>query len=119
MIRIVFPWSCAVSSNYRTAFHGGRHKLSPRYRKALENAHLEAMNQYRGPVFGGNVSVHLRVYPPDRRKRDAPNLAKLILDAMEGILYLDDVQVTDLRITAEAMDKENARIEATIERIDP
>ena len=43
------------------------------------------------PVF-----VILDLHPPHRRKYDADNRSKLILDALENHVYRDDAQVVEL-----------------------
>jgi crossover junction endodeoxyribonuclease RusA len=45
----------------------------------------------------GDLTVKIRLYPPDRRKRDIDNIQKPLLDALEkGHAYLDDSQVAVL-----------------------
>jgi len=45
-----------------------------------------------------NLAVHVKVFPPDRRRRDIDNVLKSLLDALEhGGAFHDDSQVTDLR----------------------
>ena len=44
------------------------------------------------------LAVTLRFYRSDRRRVDSDNLAKHVLDAMNGILYDDDDQVVSLTI---------------------
>lgn len=114
---LTFPFECLVPSNQRTAFIQGSHRLSPKYRQALEHADLLAMKQANaGDVYEGEVFVHLKVWMPDRRKRDVSNLAKLPLDAMEGYVYEDDLQVKDLRVTEAGLDRENPRMEVRVEK---
>lgn len=48
--------------------------------------------------LSGNVKVMLVFLLKDRRRRDLDNLSKAVLDALNGIAYLDDKQVTDLHI---------------------
>ena len=46
------------------------------------------------------LSVELDVYPPDKRRRDIDNLAKVTLDALvKGGLMVDDYQIARLLIT--------------------
>lgn len=42
------------------------------------------------------LALHLDFFPPDKRARDGHNFAKILLDALEGLLYLNDRQVTYL-----------------------
>lgn len=51
------------------------------------------------------------------QKPDCDNLAKLVLDAMNGLIYEDDKQVFALRITKKyAVDPRDARTEIRIKR---
>lgn len=46
------------------------------------------------------LSVELDVYPPDKKRRDIDNLAKVTLDALvKGGLMVDDYQIARLLIT--------------------
>jgi crossover junction endodeoxyribonuclease RusA len=44
------------------------------------------------------LTVLLIARPPDRRRRDLDNLAKAVLDGMNGVLYDDDSQIDNLII---------------------
>lgn len=46
----------------------------------------------------GDVTVYLNFYLTNKRKRDLDNLAKGVLDCMNGIIYNDDNQITNLVI---------------------
>ena len=81
------------------------------------HAWREAVRQaYDGPQFGNAVSVHLEFCfrrPPSHLKRndeltaagrkqpypkpDVDNLAKAVLDALNGVAWVDDSQVVELR----------------------
>lgn len=58
--------------------------------------------------------VELGVYLPDARKRDIDNIAKCVLDALNGIAWRDDRQVANLHVTRE-IDRDNPRVEIRIE----
>ena len=49
-------------------------------------------------LLTGNVKVNLLFLLKDRRRRDSDNLSKAVLDALNGIAWVDDTQVTDLHI---------------------
>jgi Holliday junction resolvase RusA-like endonuclease len=51
----------------------------------------------RAPL-SGDLAVTLDFYLPDRRRRDLDNLAKGTADAMNGIVWNDDQQITSLLI---------------------
>jgi len=46
--------------------------------------------------FSGNVSVEIWAYIAGGRPGDVDNIAKAILDGMNGVIFFDDVQVDNL-----------------------
>ncbi len=63
------------------------------------------------------VELDLRIYLPDRRTRDIDNIAKSLLDGMNGVLFRDDRQVCATAITKE-LDRANPRVEVVV-RLEP
>lgn len=63
-----------------------------------------------------SLRLEMKVYPPDRRKRDVDNTIKPVLDALEHAnLYTNDVNVTTIEVTKRPFDgKHNARAEITV-----
>ena len=45
---------------------------------------------------GGPVEVEIMLYLPDKRRRDLDNMAKSILDGLNGVAWQDDAQVVRL-----------------------
>jgi crossover junction endodeoxyribonuclease RusA len=66
-----------------------------------------------GVRFSGPVKVRIAIYWPDRRKRDLDNAAKSICDGMNGVVYADDSQITEMHITADT-DRDAPRAEVTV-----
>lgn len=70
-----------------------------------------------------NLSFDLRLtvklYPPDKRKRDIDNTLKPLLDALEHAdVYTNDVHVVELHVTKCPFDgKINSRVEVLIEEV--
>lgn len=48
--------------------------------------------------LAGRLGVSIEVFAPNKRARDLDNLLKVTLDAGNGLLWADDVQIDDLRI---------------------
>ena len=49
--------------------------------------------------MSGALEVDVKVFPPDRRRRDVDNVQKALLDALEhGGAYTDDSQIVRLSI---------------------
>lgn len=46
-----------------------------------------------------DLSVDLTFYLPDKRKRDLDNLSKGVLDGMNDIVFKDDQQVIELKLS--------------------
>ena len=99
----MFPFEDVVSSNLRLQpGRNGRLHNAPRYARALKRLHEKAQQQIEGtprPTTNRSWRVEIVVCPPDRRRRDITNLIKIVLDALEGVVYEDDVMVHDCRIT--------------------
>jgi len=54
---------------------------------------------YQRDKFSGPVAVDLEFHLPTKRRIDADNLSKGVLDALNGVVFDDDCQVMDLHIT--------------------
>ena len=92
------------------AMHGGHFFAGSRARQTEQGWPLE---------YAGDVAVELAVFWPDRRRRDADNVAKAVLDGMQshkrrgaGVIA-DDSQVRDLRVTT-SVDREASRVEVCV-----
>ncbi len=83
--------------------------LAPKARAAKEAIGWEARSQYHGEPLQGPLAAEIRLYWPDKRRRDIDNI-KALLDALTGILWEDDSQITDLHLF-KAYDKERPRVE--------
>ncbi len=82
--------------------------------KALKEAYQwEAKSQWSGPPLAGDVEVSVRFFFKTKRKRDLDNQNKLILDALTGIAYEDDSQISALHL-ARDYDATNPRMEITV-----
>lgn len=117
-MRVVFPWDFYVSANARLGYHGGRMKSRREYREKMEAARLWATNEVSGDVAEGPVKVEERIYMPDRRRRDIRNVGKLFEDALEGVAYEDDDQIRELVMIHCGVDREEPRVELTVEPIE-
>ena len=79
--------------SYRAVKGGGY--TSPRVKAwAKTVAQVANIHMMGKDLFTGNISVELQFFLPDKRRKDWDNLAKNVMDAMNGIVYKDDSQVT-------------------------
>jgi hypothetical protein len=68
--------------------------------KALKEAYQwDAKSQWKGPPLDGDAEVSVRFFFKTKRKRDLDNQNKLILDALSGIAYEDDSQISSLNLS--------------------
>lgn len=78
-----------------------------------EQYQLEARKQYKGKVMLADYDMEIILFFKDKRRRDVDNYNKLVLDALEGVVYEDDKQVK--RLTVEKrISVEDPRIEIKI-----
>lgn len=71
---------------------------------------------YGGWDLTGWYALEIDLYFPDMRRRDLDNCAKAIMDALNGVAWVDDSLVNDLRVSRHH-DKEHPRAEVVIEEV--
>jgi Holliday junction resolvase RusA-like endonuclease len=82
--------------------------------KAIKEAYQwEAKSQWKGQPLEGDIDVSITLYFGTKRRADLDNFNKLSLDALTGIVYLDDSQIAKLSIER-GYDKASPRIEVTV-----
>jgi crossover junction endodeoxyribonuclease RusA len=93
---LTLPWPPSVNHYWRT--WRGRMLISRQgraYRKQV-GALLKAAGV---TPESGPLAVHIELYPPDRRKRDADNLLKAVNDSLQhGGAFHDDSQIVWLLV---------------------
>ena len=78
----------------------------------------EIASKYKGAKLRGCVSVRVDIYPklpkntpkklnniPAMKKPDVDNVLKVVMDALQGIAYEDDKQVTDAHVVRHQMQR--------------
>jgi crossover junction endodeoxyribonuclease RusA len=94
MITLELPYPPSVNRYYR---HVGFRTLISREGRAYRSTVCAILRRSGLRPMEGTLAVGLDVYPPDRRTRDADNVQKSLLDAMQhGGLFRDDSQVKKL-----------------------
>jgi crossover junction endodeoxyribonuclease RusA len=94
---IRLPWPPSVNHYLKKTSKSVRR--SPKTVKYL-NAVWYIVKKEKVESFGNSpLSVSIHAYPPDRKKRDLDNIAKVPLDALERAgVYLNDHQVEQLSL---------------------
>jgi crossover junction endodeoxyribonuclease RusA len=78
-----------------------------------------AKSKLRGaPPLDGRLKVYLSFFGA-RSNADLDNLAKAVLDALNGVVYADDRQIDDLRLMRCSLTGEPAGVKIRIRRIAP
>lgn len=130
MRKVTLPWSVLVPDNERarptTRAGAFGHRtpllaLTTRYKKAKGEARKLLKTDCGGLLpLSGRISIEATLYEPNAsRTRDVSNYAKLVHDAMSGIVYTDDGQIDDLHWRRGLPDIDRPRLELTVTEIRP
>lgn len=121
MTRLVLPLPPSLNHAYRNFVKDGRRmrvttSAAERFKRDagwLAKAWCQSV-RWTVPEPGTKIVMRLWYYWPDRRRMDTHNREKVLLDALEGVLYQDDrwvlVQEQDF-----AVDRDNPRVEIELE----
>lgn len=91
------PWPPSVNHYYR---HVGAKVLISREGRKYREMIVSRFRSEDVKTFRCPVEISIELYPPDRRRRDADNSLKCLLDALtHGGLYGDDSQIIRLVVT--------------------
>lgn len=119
-----------VIGSQRPRFSHG-HTYTPKptkdYRDAIRAAYVASC----GPMFSGPIGVRIDVHralprsrpksvssEPDTYKPDADNIAKVVLDALNGVAYDDDAAVCELIVKKHPRTRIEEHISVTIYAMD-
>lgn len=82
--------------------------------KALKESYgWQAKSQWKDKPLSGELEIAIKLYFGTKRKADWDNFHKLSMDALTGIVWVDDSQIQ--KATVEKFyDKQKPRIEITI-----
>lgn len=108
-----------VSTNtaYPTSRQGRRYmSKSGKEYKALVRDTAQYTYPHREPI-DGPVQIHITYIFGDKRIRDVNNYDKIIVDALEGIIYKNDTQVNTLLLHKEYGDSFSTEITVYAEKI--
>ena len=93
----ILPWPPSVNRYWRA--YRGRVVLSEAGRSYREAVHTTLMQQGAAhQLETGRLSVSIEASAPDARRRDLDNLLKAVLDALNGVAWVDDSQIARLAI---------------------
>lgn len=115
-IRFTVPGNPIPWARQRIA-RNGHHFTDARTKRAKLTVEIAARSAMHGdPSLLWPVRVTLRFFRETRQRCDLDRLASLPLDAMNEIVYHDDLQVVELH-ASKAVDKDNPRTEIIVEPV--
>jgi Holliday junction resolvase RusA-like endonuclease len=85
------------------------HAYTPKATVDAEQRVKEAFGVTACEGFSKNVGVELAFFQGTRARKDIDNMAKLVLDALNGVAWADDVQVSCLLARRVYVRKDRAR----------
>lgn len=93
-MRFIFP--IKLLSAPRPRFNG--HAYMPANYKEQKKIIRELIGT-KATIAFGPLKMSIRIETKGKRLGDVDNLAKTILDSLEGLCYLNDIQITSLEVT--------------------
>lgn len=102
-------YECLVRNEYRRAggrYHDGPVSVNMTVAYQLTKADYNSKGE---PNSKGLAKLNGIIKPT--KKPDCDNIAKIILDALNGVAYKDDSQVTFLAVTKLYSDRESVKVE--------
>ena len=91
--------------------------ISKRGKEVKASYQQQASKQWKGKMLEGDVEIDIKLYFGTKRKSDWDNFHKVSMDALSGIVWVDDVQIQ--KATVEKFyDKDFPRIELNINEIE-
>lgn len=114
-VALRLPWSVLVSDNRRYGVIEGRMLATAEYRQA--KAKIRALaSDAMGAAAPTKAPLRLiaRVFVPDNRPHDCGNFRKLVTDALEGVVYVNDRQLHDEQWIRAGVDVDAPRAVITI-----
>lgn len=107
---LILDWQPHAKMRPRISRGGGRTHQDPKD-KAAEVRTREALQERKLPLLTGNVFIGARFYRATRQVVDLDNLLKHILDCGNGILWVDDSQITMYSTVGLHLDRDHPRTE--------
>lgn len=124
-IRFIVPGQPVPKARARVVRKPGQrpHSFTPArtlwFERSVMAYAMSAIGAGRLPRWGAaRVDVLILATFADNRRRDIDNVAKSVLDALNGVIWADDAQVDGLRIVR-SLDRKNPQTEVVITRLGP
>lgn len=106
------PWPPAANNLYPTVMIGGKpRRITGKRAKAYTEIVAKLMLGKRGIPHGMAISIHIRCWPPSRRRHDLDGVPKGILDALvKAGMMRDDSDIWHLTMSRECVSSPPGRV---------
>jgi len=98
------------------ALYVGRRYISDRGQSIKEDYYYQIKGQWKSKPLAKRLNLTLEAYFGSERRFDIDNVCKVVLDALNGIVWVDDNLVDELHVFRK-FDKENPRVEIIIKEL--
>jgi Holliday junction resolvase RusA-like endonuclease len=129
ILRIIISEEPQAKGRSRVVFSGGKvHSYTPERTKVAQDSIVVRLKRYKDRCFAKEIPLKLTAtfyrtrskYLPKRetlpfRKPDLDNLLKLLSDAANGILFVDDAQLTTINVRKRWTDRDCGYITLRLE----
>lgn len=115
VFNVTLPYPPSSNKIWRKSTQGRLYLI-----KEVREFRTKVMSEVYGKcTFGeSKLNMEIKLYPPDKRKRDIDNPIKSILDALQcAKVYQDDAQIYKLKIEKMLTIVEGGKVELTITEI--
>ena len=102
-----------ISTQHAYKQHGKIRFMTNEAKALKEQYQWEAKSQWKGKPLIEDLKVKVSLYFGDKRVRDWDNWHKITMDALTGIVWVDDSQIKEAVVIMH-YDKEKPRIEINV-----
>jgi crossover junction endodeoxyribonuclease RusA len=114
VVRFTVPGEPRSKQRPRVTNHG---TFTPKETMEAERKFKEYWRALGEEPFKFHVLVEIEFYNGNKRRRDLDNMAKLVLDALNGEAYDDDFRVVEMNLTKRFTSKDKARTVVVLREI--
>ena len=102
-----------ISTQHLYKNHGHIRFMTKEAKELKESYQWQAKTQWKKPIIKGDVRVEIKLFFKDKRRRDWDNWHKVSCDALTGIVWEDDCQIQEAKVTKH-IDEKRPRIEIEV-----